>query len=143
MVVDGSSYTNDDELLPDPFAATDKFTAVGRWLRRADRRLPLWWAEYYVEPADGNDDRDGWSERHRIAVQAAAMIAMAEGGATTGFYWNPENERAPTARAACGRRPNSPTAAAKLPMYGPGRPLRAGVPAGHAVPDRSRSPPTT
>ncbi|MEU8028000.1 hypothetical protein AB0C13_05090, partial [Streptomyces sp. NPDC049099] len=28
-VVDGSSYTRDDELRPDEFAATDKLTAVG------------------------------------------------------------------------------------------------------------------
>ncbi|MHA5051664.1 GH39 family glycosyl hydrolase [Streptomyces sp. SD15] len=93
VVVDGSSYTKDDDLLPDEFAATDKFTAVGEWVRARTHDLPLWWAEYYVEPADGNDERKGWSETHRGAVQAAGLIAMARGGATSGFYWNPEKEK--------------------------------------------------
>ncbi|MEU6668931.1 xylan 1,4-beta-xylosidase [Streptomyces sp. NPDC046727] len=89
-VVDGSSYTRDDELLPDEFAATAKLTAVGAWVRRQTHDLPLWWAEYYVEPGDGDGERAGWTEPHRVAVQATGMIAMAEGGADSGFYWNPE-----------------------------------------------------
>lgn len=90
VVVDGSSYTADDELLPDEFAATEKFTAVSEWVRARAPDLPLWWAEYYVEPADANDDRHGWSETRRVAVQAAGLIGMAKGGATSAFYWNPE-----------------------------------------------------
>ncbi|GAB2815564.1 xylan 1,4-beta-xylosidase [Streptomyces daliensis] len=92
-VVDGSSYTMDDRLVPDEFAATDKLTAVSRWVREKTG-LPLWWAEWYVEVGDENDERDAWSEPHRTAVQAAGMIAMARGGATTGFYWNPQNRGA-------------------------------------------------
>lgn len=84
VVVDGSSYTHHDATPPNEFRATDKFTAVGQWVQeRTD--LPLWWAEYHVEP---NGDR--WSEPHRKAVQAAGMIAVVRGGATTGFYWNPQ-----------------------------------------------------
>ncbi|RFU87280.1 xylan 1,4-beta-xylosidase [Streptomyces triticagri] len=94
VVVDGSSYTVDDELIPDAVTATDKFTAVGRWIRERTGDLPLWWAEYYVEPGDDDDDRDGWSEARRVAVQSAGLIAMARGGATTGFYWNPQNKGA-------------------------------------------------
>lgn len=94
VVVDGSSYTVDDELVPDEFAATEKFTEVGRWIREEAGDLPLWWAEYYVEPGDDDDDRDGWSEPHRVAVQAAGLVAMARGGATSGFYWNPQNKGA-------------------------------------------------
>ncbi|MFJ6700487.1 xylan 1,4-beta-xylosidase [Streptomyces sp. NPDC091272] len=93
-VVDGSSYSKDDELLPSDFGATDKFTAVSRWVRQqTGGKLPLWWAEYYVEPGDADDDRDDWSEPHRAAVQAAGMIALARGGTGTAFYWNPQNER--------------------------------------------------
>jgi hypothetical protein len=92
VVVDGSSYTADDELLPDEFAATEKFTAVSEWVRQRSPGLPLWWAEYYVEPADANDDRRGWSENRRVAVQAAGLIGMAKGGATSAFYWNPEEK---------------------------------------------------
>jgi hypothetical protein len=55
--------------------------------------LPLWWAEYYVEPSDADDERDDWSEARRGAVQASGMIAMARGGATSAFYWNPEKEK--------------------------------------------------
>ncbi|TPQ18924.1 GH39 family glycosyl hydrolase [Streptomyces sporangiiformans] len=95
VVVDGSSYTKDDELMPDEFAATAKFTAVSRWVRERTGGLPLWWAEYYVEPADADDEREGWSEPRRVAVQASGMIAMARGGTTSAFYWNPENEKGP------------------------------------------------
>ncbi|MEV6173611.1 xylan 1,4-beta-xylosidase [Streptomyces sp. NPDC051954] len=117
VVVDGSSYTRDDELLPDEFAATDKFTAVGEWVRERAPGLPLWWAEYYVEPADGNDDRHGWSEPRRVAVQAAGMIAMAKGGATSGFYWNPEEETGTDCPGCLWTPTASGDGGTKLPMY--------------------------
>ncbi|MGX2998082.1 xylan 1,4-beta-xylosidase [Streptomyces sp. JNUCC 64] len=98
VVVDGSSYTVDDDLRPDAFGATAKFTAVGKWVRERTGDLPLWWAEYYVEPdaPDAPDAPDGreWSERERLAVHAAALIALAESGATSGFYWNPQRRGA-------------------------------------------------
>ncbi|QFR02434.1 xylan 1,4-beta-xylosidase [Streptomyces phaeolivaceus] len=117
VVVDGSSYSKDDELIPDEFAATDKFTAVSEWVRERSGDLPLWWAEYYVEPADGDDNRHGWSENRRVAVQASGLMAMAKGGATSGFYWNPEEKSGecpgclwtPTDQRDGGR---------ELPMYG-------------------------
>ncbi|MEU1043040.1 xylan 1,4-beta-xylosidase [Streptomyces sp. NPDC005907] len=118
VVIDGSSYTRDDDLLPDEFTATDKLTAVGTWVRERTGGLPLWWAEYYVEPADRNDERTGWSETRRIAVQASGLMAMARGGASSGFYWNPEKEKGP----ACAGCLWSPTAGddggEALPMLG-------------------------
>ncbi|AWW40377.1 GH39 family glycosyl hydrolase [Streptomyces cadmiisoli] len=118
VVVDGSSYTKDDDLLPDEFAATDKFTAVGEWVRRqTGDDLPLWWAEYYVEPADGNDDRHGWSEARRGAVQAAGLIAMVKGGATSGFYWNPQEEKGPDCPGCLWTPTGSGDGGRKLPMY--------------------------
>ncbi|MGX1129532.1 hypothetical protein RKD49_001722 [Streptomyces glaucescens] len=118
VVVDGSSYTRDDELLPDEFAATDKFTAVGEWVRgRTGGELPLWWAEYYVEPADGDDNRHGWSETRRVAVQAAGMIAMVRGGATSGFYWNPEAERGPECPGCLWTPTDTASGGGKLPMH--------------------------
>lgn len=117
VVVDGSSYTNDDELLPNEFAATDKFTAVSRWVRQQTGNLPLWWAEYYVEPADSRDEREGWSENRRVAVQAAGMIALAKGGTSSAFYWNPENEKG-TDCAGCLWTPTSGSGGGeKLPMF--------------------------
>ncbi|WP_242586228.1 xylan 1,4-beta-xylosidase [Streptomyces sp. MST-110588] len=93
VVVDGSSYDKDDRYVPDEFTATQKFADVGRWLREKTK-LPLWWAEWYVEVPDKNDNRAGWAENHRTAVQASGLIEMARGGATSGFYWNPQNESA-------------------------------------------------
>jgi hypothetical protein len=116
-VVDGSSYTRDDDLLPNEFAATDKLTAVSEWVRQQTHGLPLWWAEYYVEPGDGNDDRKGWTEPHRVAVQATGMIAMVEGGAESGFYWNPEDKTG-TGCAGCLWTPtDSGGGGQALPMY--------------------------
>lgn len=117
VVVDGSSYTKDDGMVPDEFAATDKFTAVGDWVRQQTRGLPLWWAEYYVEPADGNDDRKGWSEDHRVAVQAAGMIALVKGGASSGFYWNPENAKGPGCPGCLWTPTDTAAGGGALPMY--------------------------
>lgn len=88
VVLDGSSMNHDDSLRPDEFAATEKFAAIGRWV--AERTsLPLWWAEWYVEPRAA-----GWTEAHRTAVQAAAMMQLALGGSATAFYWNPQERGA-------------------------------------------------
>ncbi|MCM1975025.1 xylan 1,4-beta-xylosidase [Streptomyces sp. G1] len=87
VVVDGASHARNGETLPDEFTAADKFTAVGRWVRQ-QTSAPLWWAEYYVEP-EGGDRRGGQALDH--ALQATGMIAMVKGGATTGFYWNPQD----------------------------------------------------
>ncbi|MFF7730347.1 xylan 1,4-beta-xylosidase [Streptomyces sp. NPDC008001] len=90
LVVDGASYTREgSKLFPDEFAATGKFGDVTRWLRRTVD-LPVWWAEWYVEPADANDDRKLWTEQHRLAVHATAMMQLARAGVSAAFYWNPE-----------------------------------------------------
>ncbi|WP_455771899.1 GH39 family glycosyl hydrolase [Streptomyces nigra] len=89
VVVDGSSSSRGGRALPDEFRATDKFTAVGRWLRQRTS-LPLWWAEYYVEPGAEDGRLRHWTARRRLAVEAAAMMAIAAGGAETAFFWNPQ-----------------------------------------------------
>ncbi|MBT2386153.1 xylan 1,4-beta-xylosidase [Streptomyces sp. ISL-11] len=94
VAVDGSSYTRDDNrLLPDEFGATQKFADATTWLRKATG-LPVWWSEWYVEPGDANDDRKGWTEEHRTAVQATAMMRLAAAGAAAAFYWNPQTTTA-------------------------------------------------
>ena len=121
VVVDGSSYTRDDEMLPDEFGATAKLTAVGEWVRKQTGDLPLWWAEYYVEPAapaDGKDERAGWTEAHRVAVQAAGMIAMVKGGASSGFYWNPEDEKGATCPGCLWTPTHGAAGGTALPMFG-------------------------
>ncbi|WP_241968558.1 xylan 1,4-beta-xylosidase [Streptomyces sp. ICBB 8177] len=85
LVVDGASTTHDGALDPGPFTATGKFAAVGDWLRRVGGGLPVWWAEWYVKPDDAS-----WPAGRLLAVQAAAMMELVEGGAAAAFYWNPE-----------------------------------------------------
>ncbi|WP_046728974.1 GH39 family glycosyl hydrolase [Streptomyces humi] len=117
VVVDGSSYTNDDEPLPNEFAATAKLTYVSEWVRARTHDLPLWWAEYYVEPADGEDERAGWTEPHRVAVQATGMIALAEGGTDSAFYWNPEAEQGGDCAGCLWTTTDSATGGRPEPMY--------------------------
>ncbi|HEX6469851.1 MAG TPA: xylan 1,4-beta-xylosidase [Streptosporangiaceae bacterium] len=89
MVVDGATASEDKGLVPDPFTALGKFSAVTEWLRGRDRALPVWWAEWYVEP-----ERSGWSDGRRLAVQAAALMEFARSGAATALYWNPGGQGA-------------------------------------------------
>ncbi|EGX54547.1 xylan 1,4-beta-xylosidase, partial [Streptomyces zinciresistens K42] len=114
VVVDGSSSPRGSSPRPDAFGAVGKFTAVGRWLRQRTS-LPLWWAEYYVEPQTDAATADPRNAARSIALQAAALTAIAEGGAGTAFYWNPQKRHAPcdvclwnstgTARASGGTLP--------------------------------------
>jgi hypothetical protein len=84
--VDGPTASDDLDVYPDEVTALTKFGAVNRWLRtRTD--LPIWWNEYYVEPLNLP-----WPENRRIAVNAAALVELAETGATTVLYWNNEAE---------------------------------------------------
>lgn len=80
VVVDGHATA---DATGDPFAALPRFTAVDRWLRMHDD-LPIWWAEWYVEPT-GPD----WPAGRDIALRVAAMIELAGTGAQTVLYWNP------------------------------------------------------
>ncbi|MCG5212698.1 GH39 family glycosyl hydrolase [Streptosporangium soli] len=87
IVVDGSAATKDRGLIPDEFGALGKFSAITTWLRRESGNMPVWWAEWYVEP-EGLD----WTEARRTAVQTAALIEFAVSGVTTALYWNPQRE---------------------------------------------------
>lgn len=112
VAVDGAGFTRDNQMPPDPVTSLDKFTDVGRWLRKESGGLPLWWSEYYVEP-----ENSGWSEGRRVAAQAAAMIAMVRGGATTGFYWSPQQTTA-QCPGCLWDATQLPDGGTPLPMYG-------------------------
>jgi hypothetical protein len=84
LVVDGSSQPEHGGSSVDEFTAVRKFTDLSIWLR-GRTSLPVWWAEYYVEPSGVH-----WSEAHLDAVLAAGMMALARGGVSAAFYWNPE-----------------------------------------------------
>ncbi|TQC51195.1 xylan 1,4-beta-xylosidase [Rhodococcus sp. WS4] len=73
---------------PDEFTAVRKFAAVTAWLR-AQVDVPIWWTEWYVEPAGSR-----WSSEHQVALRVAAMIELASSGADTVLYWNPRPQGA-------------------------------------------------
>lgn len=81
VAVDGHATTDDGAT--DEFAALEKFAAVDAWLRKRVN-LPIWWAEWYVQPTSAD-----WSLEHQVALRVAAMIELASTGANTVLYWNP------------------------------------------------------
>jgi len=87
IVIDAATTVRDGRLMTDPFDATEKLEAVSAWVgQRTD--LPLWWAEWYVEPTGA-----AWQEPYRVAVQASAMIALVESDVAAALYWNPQAMR--------------------------------------------------
>ena len=81
VVVDGHATTVPGT---DPVAALAKFPAVMAWIReRTD--LPVWWAEWYVDPA-----AQAWQPERQRALHIAAMLQLARGGADTVLFWSPQ-----------------------------------------------------
>ena len=80
VVVDGHATTGDG--VSDEFAAVAKFAAVGAWLRK-QVSVPIWWAEWYVDPASAT-----WPPERQIALRVAAMIELASTAPDTVLYWN-------------------------------------------------------
>lgn len=109
IVVDGASMTTDKGNVPDDFGALGKFSAITTWLRQKSNDMPVWWAEWYVEP-----DNAGWSEPKRTAVQAAALMEFANSGASTALYWNPQKKDGKDCRGCLW----GPGSGAELPMAG-------------------------
>ncbi|MFI9836470.1 xylan 1,4-beta-xylosidase [Nonomuraea sp. NPDC051941] len=109
VVVDGASMTNDRGNVPDDFAAQAKFAAITTWLRQQSKDLPVWWAEWYVEP-----ENSGWSEAKRTAVQATALMEFAKSGVTTALYWNPQRK----SEGDCAGCLWSPKVGGEMPMAG-------------------------
>ncbi|MER6000971.1 xylan 1,4-beta-xylosidase [Nonomuraea angiospora] len=109
VVVDGASMTNDRGNVPDDFAAQAKFAAITTWLRQQSKDLPVWWAEWYVEP-----ENSGWSEAKRTAVQATALMEFAKSGVTTALYWNPQQK----SEGDCAGCLWSPKVGGEMPMAG-------------------------
>ncbi|MFC5746825.1 xylan 1,4-beta-xylosidase [Actinomadura rugatobispora] len=85
IAVDGHSQPVQREIVLNDFQALTKFSDVTRWLRALDPDLPVWWAEWYVEPVPSN-----WTAGRRAAVHTAAMMEFVRGGAASAFYWSPQ-----------------------------------------------------
>ncbi|MBB2911154.1 hypothetical protein FHS43_002419 [Streptosporangium becharense] len=109
IIVDGASVTKEAGAYPDEFTALGKFSALTTWLREKSGGLPVWWAEWYVEP----NSRD-WAEDRRIAVQTAAMMEFAASGAATSLYWSPQRKDADECQGCLW----NPETGAELPMAG-------------------------
>jgi hypothetical protein len=82
--VDADSEPTSGSPTTDEFTATEKFAAIDAWLRQRTK-LPVWWSEFYVEPARGN-----WTPAHQAAVLTTAMARMASSGASVAMLWGPE-----------------------------------------------------
>ncbi|MDD7940869.1 hypothetical protein PHK61_20815 [Actinomycetospora lutea] len=80
VVVDG--HTTTEEGAPDDATALAKIGDVNRWIQ-GRTSLPLWWAEWYVEP-----DAARWPPEKRLAQRAAGLVEFARTGVATSFYWN-------------------------------------------------------
>ncbi|PVZ04596.1 GH39 family glycosyl hydrolase [Actinomycetospora cinnamomea] len=80
VVVDGIATV--EEGAPDRVTALAKLSAVSEWVRqRVD--LPLWWAEWYVEPRGA-----GWSPATRTAMNTAALVQFVRSDVATALFWN-------------------------------------------------------
>ncbi|MEU4829549.1 xylan 1,4-beta-xylosidase [Streptosporangium sp. NPDC023615] len=112
IVVDGASVTKDAGAHPDEFTALGKFGALTTWLRQRSGDLPVWWAEWYVEPNSSD-----WTEDRRVAVQTVAMMEFATSGVTTSLYWNPQRKASGDDQPCPGCLWH-PETGAELPMAG-------------------------
>jgi hypothetical protein len=81
VVVDGWATTQ--EGAPDDATALTKIAAVNQWIQARTSSLPLWWAEWYVEPEGAR-----WSTEKRLAQRAAGLVEFARSGVDTSLYWN-------------------------------------------------------
>jgi hypothetical protein len=109
IVVDGATLTGDKGNIPDDFAATGKFSAITAWLKEKSGGMPVWWAEWYVEP-----ETSDWTEDKRLAVQAVTLMEFARTGVTTALYWSPQTKNPGPCRGCLWDGGNG----AELPMAG-------------------------
>jgi hypothetical protein len=87
LAVDASTGIRNNEGLPSPVDGARKYADLARWLQsRTD--LPIWWAEYYPQVPEGEDDA-GTSPAN-AAVNLAAIAAMAESGTAGALLWGPQ-----------------------------------------------------
>jgi hypothetical protein len=86
LAVDGSAMPDQTKVHLNEFSELTKFSAVTQWLRaQSGGKLPIWWAEWYVQPTGIT-----WTDEHLGAVQAAALMQFISSGAATALYWSPQ-----------------------------------------------------
>jgi hypothetical protein len=84
ITVDGPDYPPTGSITG-PLTATEKYSAVDRWLRQRTA-LPIWWMESHVQPANSD-----WSASQAAAIRVAALIRLASSGARAGLQWQPQS----------------------------------------------------
>jgi hypothetical protein len=107
--VDASSGTRDDGMVTSNTTSVSIFDGITRWLRQRTS-LPVWWSEFHVGSADSS------GQRQLVALATAALLHMADAGASAALVWQPQGD-AP----AQGARP--PALWTSTARAGGGRPL--------------------
>ena len=87
LVVDASTGIRNDEGIPSPVDGVQKYADLARWLQQHSD-LPIWWAEYYPQVPEGEDDTGG--SPANAAVNLAAIGAMAASGTAGALLWGPQ-----------------------------------------------------
>jgi hypothetical protein len=85
IAVDGGLATRDEGRITATATSSALFGTLTRWLRQRTS-LPVWWSEFHV----GRADSDG--QRKLIARAVAALLHMADQGATAAFIWQPQRD---------------------------------------------------
>jgi hypothetical protein len=84
VAVDGRDVVG-DTVVGGPVISTEKYAAVDRWIE-ARTALPIWWMESHIQPPGV------WSDPEAAAVRVAALVEMAQTGASVGLQWQPEQQ---------------------------------------------------
>jgi hypothetical protein len=90
VVIDGGLGTRDEGVVPAPTVGSASLGAITRWVRQRTS-LPVWWSEFHV----GRAGDDG--QRRIVATTVAALMHVADEGASVALLWQPEqtDERGP------------------------------------------------
>lgn len=85
VAVDAGLSTRDQGRITATTTSSALFGALTRWLRQRTS-LPIWWSEFHVGQADAA------GQRKLTARAVAALLHMADQGATTALIWEPQGD---------------------------------------------------
>lgn len=131
VVVDG--YATTEEGAPDDATALTKIADVNRWIR-GRTSLPLWWAEWYVEPVAAR-----WPPEKRLAQRAAGLVEFARSGVATSLYWTAARDA--TSPTGLWTAPAGPGGGQPEPFLGMLQEFARQFPPGAPVTDPGVAPP--
>lgn len=83
VAIDGGAVTRDGGQISSTTVSTAVFGAITRWLRQ-HTKLPVWWSEFHVGQAEN------LGQRPLVASSVAALLHMADEGASVALVWQPE-----------------------------------------------------